>query len=137
MVIPVVHDTSIACDQNSGELQDPRQEPAELSRMLPTIKVYKANLDGKPINTFNSHTVFTQDGDLDSRLDVDSTCLGYIDLFFSLDKVQGCPLGAAGHYVFINTGNLSKGKHELLLIGEAETADGPLCSAVKHKFTVV
>ena len=72
----------------------------------------------------------TQDEDLDSRLSGDASCK---DMFDLIPDYAGCPLGAAGHYVFVNTNNLSKGKHELVLIGEL---DG-FCSAVKHKFTVV
>lgn len=130
MVLAVVTANYVSC--TDGVEEDPRQAPAELASYLSRITLHKANLDGKPVGSFNSLIVITQDGDLDYRLSGDASCKPN-DINGAIPDYVGCPLGAVGHYVFLNTNILTKGKHELLLIGEV---DGQ-CSAVKHVFTVV
>lgn len=134
MVLAVITNAWVGCKvKGEGVLEDPRQAPAELALTLPSIVAHKTNLDGKPIHYFNSLKVMTQDGDLDYRLSGDASCVEN-DFDGWLPGSKGCPVGASGHYVFINTKKLSKGKHELLLIGQDYQG---WCSAVKHKFTIV
>ena len=129
MVLPVVNQPYTACNTD-GTVEDPRIGPAALSPLIPYFIVHKADLDGAPVDYLDSLNVITQDGDMDSRLSGDATCVDYNGL---IPTFTGCALGAVGPYVFINTSKLTKGKHELVLIGEN---DG-FCSAVKHKFTIV
>ena len=130
MVIPVVNSLWIGCNEGGGDLEDPRVGPAYLAGTLKKMVVHKATLDGKKIDENSLLNVLTQDGDWDYRLSGDSTC---VDKYNNIPDYKGCPLGAAGPYLFLNTRKLAKGPHELILIGEN---DG-FCSAVKHKFTVV
>ncbi|KAI2497734.1 hypothetical protein MHU86_16776 [Fragilaria crotonensis] len=129
MVIPVVNTLYVACNEG-GDIEDPRIGPAYLAGTFKKTVVYVATLDGKEIDEKSLLNVLTQDGDWDYRLPGDATC---VDTFNYIPAYKGCPVGAAGPYVFLNTRKLAKGPHQLVLIGES---DG-LCSAVKHKFTIV
>ena len=130
MVIPVINHSWFGCVEGGGELEDPRIGPAFLAGELKTMVVHKATLDGKMIDENSLLNVLTQDGDWDYRLSGDSTC---VDKYNNIPDYKGCPLGAAGPYLFLNTRKLAKGPHELVLIGENKG----FCSAVKHKFTIV
>jgi hypothetical protein len=131
MVLPVVNTPYIACDFDTGELEDPRLGPSLLweFRACNYHTVHNATLDGKSIDSLDLVTVATQDGDMNQRLSGDPTCNDYNDFL----RYKDCPVGGVGPNVFIDTSKLTKGKHELLLIGSG----GTTCSAVKHEFTLV
>jgi hypothetical protein len=131
MVIPVINSYWVGCKEGGG-LEDPRVGPAYLAGALKKMVVHKATIDGKKIDENSLLNVLTQDGDWDYRLSGDSTC---VDKYNNIPDYEGCPLGAAGPYLFLNTKKLAKGPHELILIGENKGTG--FCSAVKHKFTIV
>lgn len=132
MVLPVVNSPYIGCNTETGELEDPRLAPSTLweYRACNYHTVHNATLDGKPIDPLDLLMVLSQDGDYSQKLSGDPACIDYNE-FLPLN--EGCPLGAAGPYVFIDTSTMRKGKHTLLLIGSA----GESCSAVKHEFMLV
>jgi hypothetical protein len=135
MVLPVVNLFYWACD-TEGAIEDSRLGPATLLPLLPFLKILKATVDRSDIDFQDAVPVVLQDGDADYTYPtvrdrcVQPTPSSGID--FPL--FGGCPLYAAGPYVFIDTKNLTKGEHELVMIGE-DTSNG-FCSAVKHLFTL-
>jgi hypothetical protein len=79
--------------------------------------------------------VVTQDGDGDYRMPtVRDRCVQSSGSGVDFSLLGDCPLYAAGPYVFIDTKNMTKGTHELLMIGKETFFGG--CSAVKHYFTL-
>lgn len=136
MVLPAVNLLYYGCDAN-GDLEDPRLGVSFLMGALGEVKFVKATLDGTNVDPLDAITVVTQDGDGDYKLEFGSAnCAADAP---GIDYVlnEGCPLYAAGPYVFISTKNLSKGKHTLILIGEGSgEVTGAFCSAVKHEFTL-
>jgi hypothetical protein len=130
MVLTVVNFPYWACD-TEGALEDPRLGPATLQDLVTTLRIVKATVDGKDIDFQDALMIVTQDGDADYTYPtVRDRCVQSDQVDFPL--LGGCPLYAGGPYVFIDTKNLTKGAHELVMIGE-DTSDG-FCSAVKHLF---
>jgi hypothetical protein len=135
MVLPVVNYPYVACDLNTGVLEDPRLGPEALQRMVPALKIRKATLDGRAIDSLDALNMILQDGDSDYTLPtVRDRCVPTSKSGVDLRLLGGCPISAGGPYVFIDTKNLTKGAHELILIGE-DTSSG-FCSAVKHTITL-
>lgn len=131
MVLPAVNQLYLGCDAN-GDLEDPRLGVSSLLGILGDLKFVNATLDGTNVDPLDAITVVTQDGDGDYKIQFgNAKCAKSVPQF---DYVlnEGCPLYAAGPYVFISTTNLTKGTHKLILIGEY----GNACSAVKHEFTL-
>lgn len=135
MVLPVVNIIYVGCD-TEGVREDPRLGPAVLQQLVPGLTIIKATLDGTAIDFLDVLNMILQDGDADYTYPTvrDRGCVESAagDVDFAL--LGGCPISAGGPYVFIDTKKLSKGAHELILIGE-DTRNG-FCSAVKHLFTL-
>jgi hypothetical protein len=132
MVLPAVNLFYWACD-TEGAVEDPRLGPEFLQNVVPFQKILKATLDGKNVSSLDAVKVVLQDGDADYAFPtVRDRCVQNAAFDFKL--YGGCPLYAAGPYVFIDTKNLTKGEHELVMIG-VDTSNG-FCSAVKHLFTL-
>jgi hypothetical protein len=129
MVLPVVNYLVVACSDD-GKRDDPRKGVAEVMDQLRTMRILQATLDGANITSFDAILVATQDGDGDYTLPSPSSrCYDNFGIF---QPQGGCPLYAAGYYVFIDTKKLAKGAHELVLISDY----GGFCFAVKHMFTL-
>jgi hypothetical protein len=130
MVLPVVNYQYVAC--TDGRREDPRLGVEEVMNNLFKMQTLKATLDGAKVASFDVIPVATQDGDADYTLPTPSSrCIDFLGIF---RDYGGCPLFGSGQYAFIDTTNLTKGKHELVLIGGF--VDSPGCSAVKHVFTL-
>jgi hypothetical protein len=147
MVLPVINSPYFACNKlTDGALEDPRVGPFKMAfgcENNPFI-VHTATLDGQDIDYLDSIVTHGQDGDFVTRLNYGNTaCRGDFLAITNIDyKVaRGCPLSAGGPYVFINTRALTKGKHVLILVGEAIVPNllglPAACSAVRHEFTIV
>jgi hypothetical protein len=134
MVLPVVNIYYYACDAQ-GVIEDPRLGPELLQRLVPGLKIRKATLDAKAIDPLDALNMILQDGDSDYTYPtVRDRCVQSSESGVDFPLLGGCPISAGGPYVFIDTKNLTKGAHELILIGE-DTSNG-FCSAVKHLFTL-
>jgi hypothetical protein len=133
MVLPVVNVIYYACSDADGSLEDPRLGPQALQSAIPLISILKLTLDNGTVDFRDALNVVTQDGDGDYTYPtVRDRCVQSSQVNFPF--LGGCPLYAAGPYVFIDTKNLTKGTHELVMIGKDDFLGG--CSAVKHIFTL-
>lgn len=138
MVVPVVNSYYWAstCDANDTNcvLDDPRLGPDVINSLAEEHKTVTAKLDGVTIDPFDRPKVWMNDGDLTSKANMSPTKCPKRNTNY--DSANGYPVGAAGTYVFINTSEMAKGTHELVLIGKTDL-NPTFCSAVKFVFQIV
>jgi hypothetical protein len=88
MVLPVANAIYIACDDN-GKLEDPRVGVSTVSSSVCALTVHKATLDSADVNSLDSVTVLTQDGDGDYRMPtVNDACRDEFDLYATLGAAR-------------------------------------------------
>ena len=137
MVLPVVNSYAwgSTCDANNKNcvLDDPRLAPTQMNPIAETLHIITAKLDNVTIDPFDSPKMYLNDGDMTFKANMSPTKCPKRRTDY--DTANGYPVGAVGPYVFINTRKMTKGKHELLLIGGPD--DSNFCSAVKHVFQIV